>query len=134
MHALCRHAPVQKHLDDFLIPDPPLLLAALGASTGPRFRALNAAVAGLLEQYSLVSFIGLDITEEERWAALYCTAGPGRSRWRQCRAQAAVSFTRSHACFLLQVCNRSLRMYRVVGVEAGEACVVLFPHALAVIA
>lgn len=57
---------MQKHLDDFLIPDPPILLAALSASTGPRFRALNTAVAGLLEQYSLVSFTGLDITDEDR--------------------------------------------------------------------
>jgi hypothetical protein len=34
-------------------------------STGPRFRRLNAAVAAVLDEFSLVSFLPLDITEEE---------------------------------------------------------------------
>jgi hypothetical protein len=31
----------------------------------PRFRALNAAVAQLLDEFSLVSFLTLDITDED---------------------------------------------------------------------
>lgn len=31
----------------------------------PRFRALNAAVAQLLDEFSLVSFLQLDISDEE---------------------------------------------------------------------
>jgi hypothetical protein len=38
---------------------------SLSASTGPRFRGLNAAVAGLLDEYSLVSFVPLDISDED---------------------------------------------------------------------
>lgn len=40
-------------------------LTSLSRSTGPRFRRLNAAVAGLLDEYSLVSFVPLDITDED---------------------------------------------------------------------
>ncbi|WIA34439.1 hypothetical protein OEZ86_012773 [Tetradesmus obliquus] len=52
-------------VQEFLIPDPQLLMDSLSASTGPRFRRLNAAVAGLLDEYSLVSFVPLDITDED---------------------------------------------------------------------
>jgi hypothetical protein len=38
---------------------------SLSANTGPRFRRLNAAVAGLLDEYSLVSFVPLDISDED---------------------------------------------------------------------
>lgn len=37
----------------------------LSESMAPRFRALNAAVAQLLDEFSLVSFLQLDITDEE---------------------------------------------------------------------
>eukprot|EP00882_Tetradesmus_deserticola_P005090 GHRQ01005362.1.p1 GENE.GHRQ01005362.1~~GHRQ01005362.1.p1 ORF type:complete len:277 (+),score=129.82 GHRQ01005362.1:409-1239(+) len=52
-------------VQEFLIPDPQHLLDSLSASTGPRFRRLNAAVAGLLDEYSLVSFVPLDISDED---------------------------------------------------------------------
>lgn len=32
---------------------------------GPKFRRLNAAVTSLLDEYSLVSFVPLDISDEE---------------------------------------------------------------------
>lgn len=38
---------------------------SLSASTGPRFRRLNASVASLLDEYSLVSFVPLDISDED---------------------------------------------------------------------
>ncbi len=59
--------PPQKEVEEFLFPEPRHLLDRLSASTGPRFRALNRAVAALLDEFSLVSFVPLDITDEERW-------------------------------------------------------------------
>lgn len=42
-----------------------MLVCSLSASTGPKFRRLNAAVASLLDEYSLVSFVPLDISDED---------------------------------------------------------------------
>lgn len=58
--------PPQRDVEDFLVPDPKLLLPQLSAATGPRFRALNSAMAGLLDEFSLVSFLPLDVTDEDR--------------------------------------------------------------------
>ncbi|GIL85989.1 hypothetical protein Vretimale_9027 [Volvox reticuliferus] len=55
----------KRHLDDFLFPDPRQLLPQLTASTGPRFRQLNATMGALLDEFSLVSFLPLDITDED---------------------------------------------------------------------
>ncbi|KAG2500420.1 hypothetical protein HYH03_001989 [Edaphochlamys debaryana] len=55
----------KRHLEDFLIPDPALLLPQLAASTGPRFAQLNKAMGSLLDEFSLVSFLPLDITDED---------------------------------------------------------------------
>lgn len=38
---------------------------SLSVSTGPRFRRLNASVASLLDEYSLVSFVPLDISDDD---------------------------------------------------------------------
>jgi len=62
--------PLQADVDEFLFPEPRMLLERLSASTGPRFAALNMAVGQLLEEFSLVSFVPLDITDEERWGLL----------------------------------------------------------------
>jgi hypothetical protein len=51
--------------EDFLFPDAAHLRAALDATTAPRFRALNAAVTRLLEDFSMVAFTPLDPTDEE---------------------------------------------------------------------
>ena len=55
----------RREVEDFLVPDPGFLEARLAASTAPRFRALNAAVAQLLDEFSLVSFLQLDISDED---------------------------------------------------------------------
>lgn len=47
------------------MPDLRLMSEALSSSTGPRFRRLNEAMAGLLEDYSMVGFSALDIGEED---------------------------------------------------------------------
>jgi len=43
-----------------------MLLDRLSSSTGPRFAALNAAIGQMLEEFSLVSFVPMDVTDEER--------------------------------------------------------------------
>jgi hypothetical protein len=53
-------------VEEFLFPEPRMLLDRLSASTGPRFAALNSAIGQLIEEFSLVSFVPLDITDEER--------------------------------------------------------------------
>jgi GTPase SAR1 family protein len=55
----------KKQLDDFLFPDPTLLLNRLTMTTGPRFRALNKAVVSLLDEFSLVNFVPLNIADED---------------------------------------------------------------------
>ena len=56
---------LQHEIEEFLVPDPRLILARLAESTGPRFAALNKAVAALLDEFSLVSFVPLDIKDED---------------------------------------------------------------------
>lgn len=60
--------PDKSALDDFLIPEPRTLLGRLAESTGPRFTALNRRVVSLLDEFSLVSFVPLNIKEEESMA------------------------------------------------------------------
>lgn len=60
-----RHRNVQKLLEELLIPDAPGLLSNLAASTPARFARLNAAVARLIEEFSLVGFVPLDISDED---------------------------------------------------------------------
>eukprot|EP00300_Choanocystis_sp_HF-7_P042471 c9220_g1_i2.p1 GENE.c9220_g1_i2~~c9220_g1_i2.p1 ORF type:complete len:341 (+),score=66.52 c9220_g1_i2:121-1023(+) len=52
-------------LDAFLEADTTELLARVSASADSRFSALNGAVAELLESYQLVSFLPLDITDDD---------------------------------------------------------------------
>ncbi|KAF5826743.1 GPN-loop GTPase [Dunaliella salina] len=52
-------------VEEFLFPEPRILLDRLSASTGPRFAALNVAIGQMLEEFSLVSFVPLDINDEE---------------------------------------------------------------------
>ena len=51
--------------ENFLFPDGAQMRQALDDHTGPRFRALNAAVARLIDDYSMVAFVPLDIVDEE---------------------------------------------------------------------
>jgi len=54
----------KKDIEKFLDPDPQLLLEETH-SLSPKFQKLNAALANLIEDYSLVRFIPLDPTDEE---------------------------------------------------------------------
>jgi hypothetical protein len=49
----------------FVVPDAHTLLTAIDASTDSKFHKLNAAVSSLLDDYSMVAFVPLDITDEE---------------------------------------------------------------------
>lgn len=51
--------------DSIIIPDPTSLVKSLDASSSTRFHKLNAAIASLLEDYSMVGFVPLDITDED---------------------------------------------------------------------
>jgi GTPase SAR1 family protein len=59
--------------EECLFPDGAALRRALDASTGARFAALNAAVAALLDDFSMVAFSPLDVTDEESVEALVAT-------------------------------------------------------------
>lgn len=52
-------------LERYLSPSGEGLLHELSAATGPRFRRLNEEMAKLLDDYDMVSFLPLDITDEE---------------------------------------------------------------------
>jgi len=60
----------RRAVDELLIPDGKHLAEQLSAATAPRYRRLNAAVAGLLDEFSLVSFLPLDSTDEESLAVV----------------------------------------------------------------
>jgi GPN-loop GTPase len=61
----------RRSVDELLIPDGKRLAEQLSAAaTGPKYRRLNAAVAGLLDEFSLVSFLPLDSTDEESLAVV----------------------------------------------------------------
>jgi hypothetical protein len=62
--------PNKENLDKFLIPDGRILADELSDSMGVRYRELNEAVVALLDDYSLVSFIPLDITSSESIASV----------------------------------------------------------------
>ena len=51
--------------ESFLFPDSMHLRRALDEQTRPKFRSLNAAVAQLLDDFSMVAFAPLDNTDEE---------------------------------------------------------------------
>ncbi|DBA70503.1 TPA: hypothetical protein ACH3X2_011904 [Trebouxia sp. C0005] len=52
-------------VDRFLIPDARQMVHELAEATGPGFLSLNDAVAALLDDYSMVSFVPLDVSNEE---------------------------------------------------------------------
>lgn len=57
--------PNKRDIDRFLDPDVRLLFDDLNAHMAPRFRKLNHALAELVDDYSMVNFIPLDIRNEE---------------------------------------------------------------------
>lgn len=52
-------------LDKYLAPSGDTLVSELNAATGPRFASLNVALARILDEFSLVAFIPLDISDED---------------------------------------------------------------------
>lgn len=61
----------RRAVDELLIPDGKALAEQLSATaTGAKFRRLNAAVASLLDEFSLLSFLPLDSTDEESLAVV----------------------------------------------------------------
>ncbi|KDD74281.1 putative ATP binding protein [Helicosporidium sp. ATCC 50920] len=52
-------------LDDYLFPSVEDMQHRLDTTTAPHLRPLNAAMAQLVDQFGLVSFVSLDITDEE---------------------------------------------------------------------
>jgi len=65
MDLLPKESKTRKLLDDYLDVDILSLLPKINEDTGPRFKALNKAIAGLLEDFGMVSFFPLDITDPE---------------------------------------------------------------------
>jgi len=55
----------KKELDNYIDPDVPTLVAKLNAETTGTHRKLNHAVGKLIEDYSMVSFLPLDVTSED---------------------------------------------------------------------
>lgn len=49
----------------YLDPDPGLLEGDVNAFTNPKFHGLNRAVVGLIEDQNIVSFLPLDVTDED---------------------------------------------------------------------
>lgn len=54
-----------RRVERFLETDPSLLLEDLNATTSPKFAALNEALLRLIDDFNLVSFIPLNITDED---------------------------------------------------------------------
>ena len=65
--SLCTDSPVSP---SFLQPDMDVFARELSASMAPRYRRLNEAVASLIDDYSMVSFVPLDVTKEDSIADL----------------------------------------------------------------
>ncbi|KAJ1984795.1 hypothetical protein H4R34_000415 [Dimargaris verticillata] len=55
----------QEDLAQYFDPDPLLLTEDVNRKTRPKFHSLNRAVAHLIDDYSMVSFIPLDVTDED---------------------------------------------------------------------
>lgn len=55
----------KQHLEDFMYPDVNALVSQMSDQMGPRFARLNDAMANLLDQYSMVGFVPLDLTDDD---------------------------------------------------------------------
>ena len=61
----CDLAPNKDDLERFLSPSGDALAAELAAGASPRHRRLNEALCKLLDDYDMVTFLPLDITDED---------------------------------------------------------------------
>jgi hypothetical protein len=57
--------PMKQHIQHFFHPEGKILASELTEHMGTKYKSLNNAVGALLDNYSLVSFIPLDITSHE---------------------------------------------------------------------
>ncbi|EPQ28430.1 uncharacterized protein PFL1_04256 [Pseudozyma flocculosa PF-1] len=55
----------RREMERYLDPDPLLLAGEVNAKTNPKFHSLNQALVQLIEDFSMVSFMPLDVTSEE---------------------------------------------------------------------
>jgi len=55
----------KEEVQRFLVPDSAEIMHLLSSSTAPRFRSLNEAVTGVIEDVNLVSYVPMDIADEE---------------------------------------------------------------------
>lgn len=60
----------ERRLDDFFHTDVDVLMDELAELTAPRFLKLNSAMGTLLEDYNMVQFVPLDLSDEDSLATL----------------------------------------------------------------
>ncbi|CAG8579676.1 15486_t:CDS:2 [Acaulospora morrowiae] len=60
----------KKELERYFDPDPLLLEEEANTSTNPKFHDLNRAIVQLIDDYNMVSFLPLNITDEDSVAAV----------------------------------------------------------------
>ncbi|CAI9300913.1 unnamed protein product [Lactuca saligna] len=54
----------KRDIEDYLTPEPTTLLSELNQRMGPQFQKLNKALIDLVDEYSMVSFVPLDLRKE----------------------------------------------------------------------
>lgn len=59
-----------RQLERYLDPDPDLLLGEINEKTNPKFHSLNQAISNLIQDFNMVSFLPLDITDEDSIASI----------------------------------------------------------------
>lgn len=64
----------RQQIDEYLFPDVENLVNELSMRTGPRFLNLNKAMGALLDDFSMVSFVPLDITDNDSIATILSMA------------------------------------------------------------
>ncbi|XP_058005936.1 GPN-loop GTPase 3 isoform X2 [Hevea brasiliensis] len=57
----------KKDIEDYLNPEPRALLSELNQRMAPQFLKLNKALIELVDEYSMVNFVPLDLKKESRW-------------------------------------------------------------------
>lgn len=63
----------KQRLEEFTYPEISLLVKELSYSTTPKYDSLNNAMANLLDEYNMISFIPLDLSQEDSMADLLVT-------------------------------------------------------------
>ncbi|XP_022959918.1 GPN-loop GTPase 3-like isoform X1 [Cucurbita moschata] len=66
----------KKDIEDFLNPEPLVLLSELNQRMAPQFSKLNKALIELVDEYNMVSFVPLDLRKESRYSFFLCTHLP----------------------------------------------------------